>query len=61
MNNVNNYVPRKGEIKAPIELFSSTLLNKKLQHFHHFGCPVYVLDHNLQAGRKCGMKWKRKG
>jgi hypothetical protein len=60
MNDVNNYVPRKGESKAPIELFSSTSLNKKFQHFHHFGCPVYVLDHNLQAGKKSGMKWKER-
>jgi hypothetical protein len=60
MNDVNNYVPRKGESRAPIELFSSTSFDKKLQHFHHFGCPVYVLDHNLQAGRRSGMKWKER-
>jgi hypothetical protein len=35
-------------------------MNAKLHHFQHFGCPVYVLDHKLQAGRKSGMKWKER-
>jgi hypothetical protein len=60
INDVNNYVPRKGECEAPIELFSSTKMSKKLNNFHHFGCPVYVLDHNLQSGRRSRMKWKER-
>jgi hypothetical protein len=39
-------------------MFSLVKQGTKLQNFHHFGCPVYVLDHNLQAGRRSGMKWK---
>jgi hypothetical protein len=55
MNDVNNYVPRRNEQLSPIELFSSTKLNKRLNQFHLFGCPVYILDHNLQSGKKSGM------
>jgi hypothetical protein len=58
INDVNNYVPRKHESQSPIEMFSLVKQGTKLQNFHHFGCPVYVLDHNLQAGRRSGMKWK---
>jgi hypothetical protein len=58
MNDVNNYVPRRNEHQSPIELFSSTMSNKRLNQFYHFGCPVYVLDHNLQSGKRSGMKWK---
>jgi hypothetical protein len=60
INDVNNYVPRKGECKAPIEIFSSTKMSTKLNNFHHFGCPAYVLDHNLQSGRRSGMKWRER-
>jgi hypothetical protein len=60
MNDVNNYVPRKHETKSPIEMFSSTETKIKLHQFHHFGCPVYVLDHNLQSGKKGGMKWNER-
>jgi hypothetical protein len=60
MNDVNNYVPRKQETKSPIEMFSSTDTKIKLHQFHHFGCPVYVLDHNLQSGKRSGMKWKER-
>ena len=39
--------------KAPIQLFSQTSEPVRIKHFHPFGCPVYVLDDDLQtAGRK---------
>jgi hypothetical protein len=60
VNDVNNHIPRKHEQESPIELFSSTKTSAKLHQFQHFGCPVYVLDHKLQAGRKSGMKWKER-
>jgi hypothetical protein len=59
-NNVNNYVPRKGLTQAPIELFSSTTTKLPIQQFYHFGCPVYVLDNNLQANKRSGSKWKQR-
>ena len=32
-------------------------LTPKLQHFHEFGCPTYVLDNTLQSGQGTP-KWK---
>jgi hypothetical protein len=60
VNDINKYVPRKHEKESPIEMFSSTELKAKLHQFHHFGCPVYVLDHNLQSGKKSRRKWKER-
>jgi hypothetical protein len=57
-NDVNNSVPNKGETKSPLEKFSGTQNRSSLHHFHHFGCPTYVLDSNLQANKSAGYKWK---
>jgi hypothetical protein len=59
-NDVNNHVPVKGQTRAPIELFSSTEIKLPLKQFYHFGCPVYVLDGNLQANKRSGSKWKQR-
>jgi hypothetical protein len=59
-NDVNNNVPAKGASLSPIELFSSTTAKALLKHFFHFGCPVYVLDGNLQANKRSGSKWKQR-
>ena len=37
---------------SPIELFSHSKVRPNLEHFHPFGCPVYVLDERLQGGNK---------
>jgi hypothetical protein len=58
-NDVNNHVPAKEKIHSPIELFSSTEMKIPVRQFHHFGCPVYVLDSNLQANKRSGSKWKQ--
>jgi hypothetical protein len=50
VNDVNNSIPMQGKDNSPIELFSSTVKKLPLRQFYHFGCPVYVLDANLQAG-----------
>jgi hypothetical protein len=57
-NDVNNNVPLKGQQQAPIELFSGVEKRLHLRHFHPFGCPMYVLDSNLQANKRAGYKWK---
>jgi hypothetical protein len=31
-----------------------------VKQFHHFGCPVYVLDSNLQANKRSGSKWTQR-
>ena len=59
-NDVNNSVPNKGETKSPLEKFSGTQNRSSLRHFHHFGCPTYVLDSNLQANKSAGYKWKER-
>jgi hypothetical protein len=57
-NDVNNSVPNKGETQSTLEKFSGTQNRSSLRHFHHFGCPTYVLDSNLQANKSAGYKWK---
>jgi hypothetical protein len=32
----------------------------KTKHFHHFGCPVYIMDTGMQQGHK-GPKWLQRG
>jgi len=43
--------------KSPIELFSSVNIAPNARHVHTFGCPVYMLDKDMQAGRKIS-KWQ---
>jgi hypothetical protein len=59
-NDVNNHVPAKGNEHSPIELFSSTTTKLPIKQFYHFGCPVYVLDSNLQANKRAGSKWRQR-
>jgi len=55
-NMVHNHVPLRGRRESPLELFSSTTILPQLRHFHHFGCPTYVLQGPLQQGQKV-RKW----
>jgi hypothetical protein len=50
-NDVNNHVPVKGCDQSPLELFGSTTTKLPVKQFYHFGCPVYMLDSNLQANK----------
>jgi hypothetical protein len=54
MYDVNNYVPRKNQQHSPIELFSSTKLQKQLNKSYYFSCPAYALG-SQPTGRK--EKW----
>ena len=45
-----NNVPRR-EGKAPIDLFSK-YRTSNTKHFHPFGCPVFILNRNLQNNQK---------
>lgn len=60
-NEVLNCTPRTdNDRQAPIEIFSRTPVRPNLRHFHHFGCPTYVLRARLQtAGGSVG-KWNTK-
>ena len=44
-------------MKSPIELFSKSPVWPNLDHFQPFGCPVFVLDANMQFGKKIP-KWQ---
>jgi hypothetical protein len=47
-----NRVPKSNGI-APMDLLTKTTAQRHvLQNAHLFGCPVYVLDPNLQNGSK---------
>ncbi len=45
--------------RSPIQLYSDTEVDINHKHFIPFGCPVYVLDSVLQAG-KPHHKWKER-
>ena len=51
-NDIHNNSPLRDKKTSPIELFSASNILPQLKHFHHFGCPVYVLDSALQTGKK---------
>lgn len=46
---LRNNAPFKHEDRSPLELFTSSEIQPNLKHLHTFGCPVYVLNANLQA------------
>ncbi len=48
--------PRLLDGRTPIELFSQVAVKPQVKHFHHFGCPAYVLNNKLQSGKKIP-KW----
>jgi hypothetical protein len=57
---VFNYAPfkRNGYV-SPIEKFSGSKVAFNMRHAHTFGCPVYVLNNAIQAGKKIP-KWSEK-
>jgi hypothetical protein len=58
-NDVLNSAPDLKREFAPIEAFSQTRITTNPKHFCPFGCPVYVLNNALQAGKKIN-KWKER-
>jgi hypothetical protein len=57
VNDVNNALAQKGKQESPLELFSGIKFNVPIRQFYPFGCPTYVLDGNLQSGKRAGSKW----
>jgi hypothetical protein len=49
----NNAPTLKGanKDKTPHKLFTGTKISAEIRHHHTFGCPVYVLQNALQAGK----------
>ena len=38
------------QLRSPQQIFSGTKVQENPKHWFHFGCPVFVLDDNLQQG-----------
>jgi hypothetical protein len=55
-HDINN-IPHHSKIRSPIELISNTNAMPNLHHDHPFGCPVFVLNNDLQSGKKIP-KWE---
>ena len=53
-NKIHNSTPdlNREDAKSPSELFTKSGVAPNLDHFKPFGCPVYVLDNAMQAGKK---------
>jgi hypothetical protein len=56
VNEVFNTTPHSAQEQSPTAKFTGTTEEPKTKHFHHFGCPVYVTDKDMQQGKK-GPKW----
>ena len=53
----HNSLPMVGQEKSLMEVFSCAYVKPNIRHHHHFGCPVYVLDGDLQANKGSRKKW----
>ena len=56
-NDIHNSTPHISKDQSPLEQFTNVAVQPMMRNFHHFGCPVYVLNNQLQAGQK-GCKWE---
>ena len=55
----NNLPNHKATNTTPMEKFANTKVTFNPTHTHTFGCPVYVLDNELQQGHKID-KWSER-
>ena len=60
-NNILNEVPNMQDLqrRSPEQIFTSSQVQSNPKHWHTFGCPVYVLDSDLQTGKPYH-KWKER-
>jgi len=58
-NDILNNAPDIKRGQPPLQLFTGTQVSMNPKHWYHFGCPVYVLDDSLQAGKKID-KWSER-
>ena len=57
VNDVRNNIPTSENAHSPLQKFTGTSVQTKVNTFHIFGCPVYALDRGLASGRKI-LKWE---
>jgi hypothetical protein len=55
-NDVLNATPSLTMQEEPLNIFAKSNVATNPKHWYPFGCPVYVLDNDLQAGKKID-KW----
>jgi hypothetical protein len=55
-NEVYNSTPTSGATQTPYEVFHGSNVSQNQKFFQLFGCPVFVLDQSMQAGKKIP-KW----
>ena len=60
-NSMLNEVPnmQDRQRRTPEQIFTSTKVQSNSKHWHTFGCPVYVLDSDLQTGKPFH-KWRER-
>ena len=56
-NDVHQSTPSLKDGISPLDKVSQVAIRPKISSFHHFGCPVYVLDNALAAGKSLP-KWE---
>ena len=56
-DDILNCTPNKGSDLSPVEIFTGVGAQLKLQHFHTFGCPTFMLDNKLQS-QQIFPKWQ---
>ena len=55
-NLILNETPNLITGKIPYNDFTKSPIHNNMKHWHTFGCPVYILDNDLQSGKKID-KW----
>jgi hypothetical protein len=55
-NDILNESPNMITGKIPINDFSGSQIASNPKHWHSFGCPIYILDNDIQGGKKID-KW----
>jgi hypothetical protein len=56
--NLHNHTAKDGAKQSPWELLTGELSMRRLQYYHVFNLPVYVLHKSLQDHPKSAQKWK---
>ncbi|GFH52929.1 hypothetical protein CTEN210_09405 [Chaetoceros tenuissimus] len=60
-NNAINHTPnmKDNDKRSPYQIFTDTKVNVNPKHFKPFGCPVYILENELQQNKPYH-KWKQR-
>ena len=58
-SNIRRLIPREFKVESPEELMSGSPARPTMKNLHPFGCPVYLLDSNLQSGNSTP-KWQER-